>query len=374
MKTTIALSFLVLSSFSAQAKTYQYGGLEGKLSNLTDIPNSQLEVVAEICRWDGFFRKCSSEIIKSKLKDGSFLLKPKTIKYDDSKDIVVKHYLIDRKTDTKFDLLKKNRNASMKFSKKNFTLLDFPKIEAEVSLEDGRSFAEWKKSSDRPNQPVMYQISAFDLALGKYVSVISQEIGKGVTLPEKRQILPVYLEAGKGEFELKAYTFGNSEGKFASLLEEKVKLNSLEELERAIEASPLSKKNLIYDISGIYSTVFMQKGHSFLAANAFRGPEAMKVISKASFKCSGYQASAKVNFQVGAVSLEGSCDDNGKAEFPMNHTITGQDGLALVIKGKLRILSSMSGEMYGEIILENGEIFGRYNFHQEYYPRVFPSI
>lgn len=382
MKKTILISALLFSVSFASAATFQYSGLQGKLSNLTEAPNSKLEIIAEICRWDGFFRKCSNKSTQSKVaQDGSFKLIPMKVKYNSSHTIIVKHFLNDKSTNQVYELTQKQRSRNLSYTKMNFSFVDIPAVEAELNMEDGRTFSEWLSSEDRPNQTLYYQISSLDPILGEYVPLYFQtlsdyNLGKRgrVEMKSGRTVLKTFItNGGSQKFLLEAFTHGKTEGSFPRLLKKEIELSSdLLGLEQEIISAKLSKRDLNYDISGKYETVFMAKGYSYLSENSFRGPEALKVIRTATFKCSQNIATAEITFpNLGVISVSGRCDKNGKAQFRVDQVLSSADGLGISIHGELLVTSTMNGEMYARIQLDNGQEFAKYHLYQSYYPRVW---
>ncbi|MBD64527.1 MAG: hypothetical protein CME62_04940 [Halobacteriovoraceae bacterium] len=349
---------------------YEYHGLEGKISNLTDIPNKHLRMVVRICKFK-WTRKCSNKFIKSKISaDGSYKLVAKKTGFKWSDELYIHHYIQNIKTKEQYQLVKKlnGRVKNLSSTKKNFTLIEnFPKISGQLYNEDGTEFI--------PEGRHTFVIASIDALNGEENNIFAVENKGSISIPGNQNIHAItgYIKE-QNDFKLKLLTYGETENTIAYRLNKTITLNlPFDNFKQAIESNPVGALDITNSVRAGYawSKMFHEGvyGAHYYPRYNIKGEDRQWTIKNALFDCHKGLATADVKFdELGELKLKGACSENGQSHFSIDQKIKLKDGkvIHLVADFNIRITEpDNTSTLKAELIDASGELIAKYKLFLE---------
>lgn len=362
----VLIFVITLTSLNSYASSiyysdkFEYRGLKGRVSNLTNISTNDLKVIVEICKikWN---RKCKTKKIQSNIDhNGQFSIRSKTISKDIGQATILRHYLINKKTDEKYELIADIRNGNIDFDTKNFTVLETPHIIANLHGDDGSIFENWENK--KRFKTLVFKLATIDFLNGEENNFLAIEASDGkIFLEPQLRAVPGYLTSS-AELKLKAMTFGKTEESVSYLLNQNVRIDyPFHKLEDAINNAKLTTKNIDNSIRGIYSIVNLHDGKQFSPRRLLKNYDRVKSIKEIKIDCEDGDGIAYIDFdEIGKARLLGTCDNNGNGNFKIHHTYDIGQGLIYSMRGEFNIRNAINGQAYAEVIDENGDLIAHY--------------
>lgn len=344
MKIFSFLFFFFSLSFSVAAETIKFDSVSGRMQNLTNYKNSDLEIRVQLSKcgssWGGWYGDGSSscDIKKSVISNidgaGYFYLRSSSLRIGSGGGKIRAYVAL--KNSEYYQYVTEIPLTSVS----GFTLLDFPEHSMKLMTTDGQGLTEWNATRFGPDiVDVTRKIVASDgtvlLDLKPNTQTWTRETS--FTLGNNIYILPRFLNPNdeiKLIYKVNPHSAASAHVTLAeSTLTLAAKILSVEELPKTFVMDPTLMN---YSISGEYSEVL------------FKG---IKIGLDSSLKCINEKLSGNINIHGELVPVQGVCG-KGFANFSLETRI-----IHLNFKGTVYFKKVVNNSVCGSMvnILDNDE-------------------
>lgn len=360
---------LLISSLPAFGASFNYGGIEGKISNLSNFDNSKIQFKALILGWRGSSVKKSFSLYSDISNDGSFKIKGDRVSCSVCK-FSVRHAIILTKPDGKkasYEVGKVMRDERSILKNQNYTVIGRPTFRVPLTLKDGRTLGEWFKAKDRPLHSPQFKAVLFNGSNSQ--TFLDKPIylnGNGTLSPEGEFISLVvnegYLPAKDLKMKL-TVSFSNV-APIASLVT--AFSTSKGYLKQAVKSLRLDTSGLSSDMNGLFkagygfSTLYKKDKYGYMRRIADKDlPTIVKLLKLDNAKFSCEQGLSKTTLAFGQLEqteLTGTCTNIGSASYKIDSFIAGDDSVAVDLRGAtLEVERTFLGSIQMAIIAEDGK-------------------
>ncbi len=306
-----AMSFGLLLTGIASARSLQYAGHSGRVQNLTDMANSELELQVQLSEcgtsWfpgsDGW---CEVERTTTSNIDalGNFRLRQASIRIGSSNGGTIRAFL-KKKNTASYDYLAEIKLETLDKAQ-GMTLFSYPTHQIEFTTNDGRTLTEWNSTEFGPGSITVTRTFK-DVAGNELISVkpdnLSTTRDTHLSMRQELILIPKYIEQGS-DFNL-TYSISpySRSGEGVILSEQKISLRAVKpDAADLPTALTLNAKAMNYSIEGAYKSVSVDLSSNYVIGKS------------ASFTCKAGVLNGEFDVQGQTVSVTGTCSQ-GKAEF-----------------------------------------------------------
>ena len=357
------------------AGSFDYQGIHGKISNLSNFENQNLVVRASIC---GVSRRspCEKKFeIESQVSaEGDYQLRNQKLSCRSCRRFRVIHYIQDTLSGKQKELFSYRTGNEMYKTLQNFTLFRVPDISASLPLAEGGTLLEWLRGPGSPFGSILFK--AYVVNGDQKKTWLKKTLSTNQTLDGnfEAEYFPMFVEEGNIEIDsnLKLRFQVSTHSEENIFFQKEVSFANTDEiLRQSLDDLNIDLSHLSQDINGEFRSDFAyetryQKVDGWLRRVKTEDMEdrvRLISISTASFTCEeNLSAEAILNFEfIGTARLSGTCNESGQAEFSFDEFLTSSTGVGMDLRGwKFMITKTIDGLVEAKVLDTTNTIVAHY--------------